>query len=54
MTDPYAKTLVIRDPDYRPGEIGPSPTPTTKKTDADLPETPATAYPDYDDTGWLT
>jgi len=59
MTDEYAKTLVINDANYRPGDaLAPAPTPTaatgSDQTVAPAKESSTTSYPDFDDTSWLT
>ncbi len=57
MTDEYAETLVIRDPNYRPGDAFASePAPVTKDAEVEPEKTESsqTAYPDFDDTSWLT
>ncbi|MFK8016818.1 MAG: hypothetical protein AB8G17_15425 [Gammaproteobacteria bacterium] len=59
MTDQYAKTLVINDTNYRPGDaLAPAPAPavatSNDKTAAPANEKSATSYPDFDDTSWLT
>ncbi len=57
MTDPFAKTLVIRDDEYEPGQLYP-----TRINDAGETEPPQAPqdtavpmdYPADDDASWLT
>lgn len=57
MTDEYAKTLVIRDENYQPGQINPGPTNRSgeQKQPDTFEEHPVPMdYPSYEDTSWLT
>ena len=57
MSDEYVKTVVITDPNYRPGELRPAEPVEAPKGNAEIDTSNNNAnpgYPEFSDTSWLT